>query len=142
GPVFYYSLLGPAGALAYRVINTLDSMVGYKDDYYRHIGWMSARLDTAANYMPARLTAALMVVSARMLGADWKNSLQMPYQTNWRSAFAFSSCSFQRSTSIHWEKACRTSGSSISGFWPKPSPFSTAQRLATWYWPSTSPPKY
>jgi adenosylcobinamide-phosphate synthase len=77
GPVFYYSLLGPAGALAYRAINTLDSMVGYKDGYYRHIGWMSARLDTAANYVPARLTAVLMVVSARMLGADWKNSLQM-----------------------------------------------------------------
>ncbi|AIC16696.1 cobalamin biosynthesis protein [Nitrososphaera viennensis] len=75
GPVFYYSLLGPAGAFAYRAINTLDSMVGYKDDYYRDIGWMSARLDTLANYVPARITAFLMVVSARMLGADWKNSL-------------------------------------------------------------------
>jgi adenosylcobinamide-phosphate synthase len=75
GPAFYYSLLGPAGALAYRAINTLDSMVGYRDDYYRDIGWMSARLDTAANYLPARLTALLMVVSARMLGTDWKNSL-------------------------------------------------------------------
>lgn len=77
GPVFYYSLLGPAGALAYRAVNTLDSMVGYKDDYYKHIGWMSARLDTAANYMPARVTAFLMVVSARILRADWKNSLQV-----------------------------------------------------------------
>ena len=75
GPVFYYSLLGPAGAFAYRTINTLDSMVAYKDDYYRDIGWMSARLDTLANYVPARITAFLMVVSARMLGADWKNSL-------------------------------------------------------------------
>lgn len=75
GPIFYYSLLGPAGAFAYRAINTLDSMVAYKDDYYRDIGWMSARLDTLANYVPARITACLMVVSARMLGADWKNSL-------------------------------------------------------------------
>ena len=77
GPVFYYSLFGPAGAFAYRVINTLDSMVGYKDDYYRNIGWMSARLDTLANYVPARITAFLMIVSAKMLGADWKNSLQV-----------------------------------------------------------------
>lgn len=77
GPVFYYSLFGPAGAFAYRVINTLDSMVGYKDDYYRNIGWMSARLDTLANYIPARITAFLMVVSARIIGADWKNSMHM-----------------------------------------------------------------
>jgi adenosylcobinamide-phosphate synthase len=77
GPVFYYSLFGPAGAFAYRVINTLDSMVGYKDEYYRNMGWMSARLDTIANYLPARITAFLMVVSAKILGADWKNSLQM-----------------------------------------------------------------
>lgn len=77
GPVFYYSLFGPAGAFAYRAINTLDSMVGYRDEYFRNTGWMSARLDTIANYVPARITAFLMVVSARMLGADWKNSLQM-----------------------------------------------------------------
>jgi adenosylcobinamide-phosphate synthase len=77
GPLFYYSLFGPAGAFAYRVINTLDSMVGYKDDYFKDIGWTSARLDTAANYVPARITAVLMVASARMLGADWKNSLSM-----------------------------------------------------------------
>ncbi len=74
GPIFYYSLLGPGGALAYRTVNTLDSMVGYNDEYYKDIGWMSARLDMAANYVPARITAFLMVISARMLGADWKNS--------------------------------------------------------------------
>jgi adenosylcobinamide-phosphate synthase len=77
GPIFYYSLFGPAGAFAYRVVNTLDSMVGYKEDYYRNIGWMSARLDTIANYIPARIIAFLMVASARMLGADWKNSVRM-----------------------------------------------------------------
>ena len=77
GPIFYYSLFGPAGAFAYRAINTLDSMVGYKDDYFKDIGWMSARLDTAANYLPARITAFLMVTSAKILGADWKKSLSM-----------------------------------------------------------------
>jgi adenosylcobinamide-phosphate synthase len=77
GPIFYFSLFGPAGALAYRIINTLDSMVGYKDEYFKDIGWMSARLDTVANYIPARITAFLMVVSAKILGADWKNSLNI-----------------------------------------------------------------
>lgn len=76
-PIFYYSLFGPAGGFAYRAINTLDSMVGYKEDYFKDIGWMSATLDTAANYVPARITAFLMVVSAKILGADWKNSLGM-----------------------------------------------------------------
>jgi len=76
-PIFYYSILGPGGAFAYRTINTLDSMVGYKDEFYKDIGWMSARLDMAANYVPARLTALLMVVSANILGADWKNSLRI-----------------------------------------------------------------
>lgn len=76
-PIFYYSLFGPAGAFACRAISTLDSMVGYKDDYFKELGWMSARLDTLANYIPARITAFLMVVSAKMLGADWKNSLSM-----------------------------------------------------------------
>ena len=76
-PIFYYSLFGPAGAFAYRVINTLDSMAGYRDDYFRDIGWMSARLDAVANYIPARITALLMVLSAKILGADWKNSFNI-----------------------------------------------------------------
>lgn len=76
-PLFYYSILGPGGAFAYRTINTLDSMVGYKDHYYRDIGWMSARLDTIANYLPARITALLMIASAKILGADWKNSIHI-----------------------------------------------------------------
>ena len=76
-PLFYYSFCGPAGAFIYRIINTLDSMLGYKDNYYKNIGWMSARLDTIANYIPARITALLMIVSAGVIGADWKNSLQI-----------------------------------------------------------------
>lgn len=77
GPIFYYSLFGPAGAFGYRAINTLDSMVGYKDDYFKEIGWMSARLDALANFIPARITALLMVISAKILGADWKNSFSI-----------------------------------------------------------------
>jgi adenosylcobinamide-phosphate synthase len=76
-PLFYYSFLGPVGAFAYRIINTLDSMVGYKDDYYKNIGWMSAKLDTYANSVPARIAPVLIVLSAKIIGADWKNSLRI-----------------------------------------------------------------
>jgi len=66
--------LGVPGAFAYRVINTLDSMVGYKNVEYQNIGWFSAKMDTLTNYLPARLTAYLMVISAMLLGENWRES--------------------------------------------------------------------
>jgi adenosylcobinamide-phosphate synthase len=74
-PLFYYALFGIPGAFAYRAVNTLDSMLGYRDEYHGNIGWFSAKLDTVANYIPARITASLMVLAAKMIGADWKNSM-------------------------------------------------------------------
>jgi len=73
-PIFFFALFGVPGAFAYRVINTLDSMVGYKDEAHFNIGWFSANLDTAANYIPTRLTALLMIVSAMFLGENWGDS--------------------------------------------------------------------
>jgi adenosylcobinamide-phosphate synthase len=73
--LFYYSLFGPPGAIAYRIINTLDSMIGYTDKYHHDIGWMAAKLDTISNYVPARLCALLLVISSKIVGADWKNSI-------------------------------------------------------------------
>ena len=73
-PFFYFALFGVPGAFAFRVINTLDSMVGYKDQDHVNIGWFSATMDTIANYIPARLTAILMVVASFFLRVNWKNS--------------------------------------------------------------------
>ena len=73
-PIFFFALFGVPGAFGYRVINTLDSMVGYRDEAHRNIGWFSASLDTAANYVPTRLTALLMTVSAMFVGENWRNS--------------------------------------------------------------------
>lgn len=61
-PLFWYLLLGVPGMLAYKMVNTLDSMVGYKNPRYLLYGRVAARLDDAANYLPARLTALLMVL--------------------------------------------------------------------------------
>jgi adenosylcobinamide-phosphate synthase len=63
-PLFYLALGGPALALAYKAVNTLDSMVGYKNDRYRHFGWAAARLDDLANFIPARITAVLVCLAA------------------------------------------------------------------------------
>jgi adenosylcobinamide-phosphate synthase len=49
-------------------------MVGYKDKENINIGWFSAKMDTVANYVPARLTGALMILAAALLGRDWRNS--------------------------------------------------------------------
>lgn len=76
-PLFYYSFFGPAGAIGYRIINTMDSMIGYQDRYYLNIGWMSAKADTILNFIPARLSAILMILSARIIGADWRNSIHV-----------------------------------------------------------------
>jgi adenosylcobinamide-phosphate synthase len=63
-PLFYLALGGPPLALAYKAVSTLDSMVGHQDEQYRDFGWASARLDDVINWIPARLTAWLMVVAA------------------------------------------------------------------------------
>lgn len=66
-PLFWYALLGVPGMLAYKMVNTLDSMIGYHTGRYVDFGCFAARMDDAANYIPARLTALLMlVVSGRL----------------------------------------------------------------------------
>jgi len=68
-PLFYFAILGLPGALAYRAINTLDSMVGYKDEKHREMGFASAKLDDLANYIPARLSMILIACAAIMGGS-------------------------------------------------------------------------
>jgi adenosylcobinamide-phosphate synthase len=62
-PLFYFAVGGLPLAMAYKAVNTLDSMVGYKNDKYIDLGWASARLDDIANYLPARIAGGLIVMS-------------------------------------------------------------------------------
>jgi adenosylcobinamide-phosphate synthase len=68
-PLFFYAIAGAPGAAFYRVVNTLDSMVGYRVRYPR-LGWASARLDDLLNLVPARLTGALFVIVGALRGRD------------------------------------------------------------------------
>jgi adenosylcobinamide-phosphate synthase len=67
-PLFYFLLLGPGGAVAYKTINTLDSMIGYRDERYREFGRAAARLDDLVNWIPARVAGLLMVLAAPLAG--------------------------------------------------------------------------
>lgn len=76
-PLFYTFLGGPALAMAYKSINTLDSMVGYKNEKYINFGWASAILDDIANFIPARIAAIILPVSSFICGEDFSNSVKI-----------------------------------------------------------------
>lgn len=75
-PVFWYLLLGLPGMMAYKMVNTLDSMIGYKNERYKDFGCFAARMDDVANYIPARLTALLVVLASgkfNLMTFVWKH---------------------------------------------------------------------
>ena len=73
-PIIYTYIFGIFGAVTYRIINTLDAMVGYKTPDNINIGWFPARFDDLLNYIPARITGIMVVFAAFTLRLDWKNS--------------------------------------------------------------------
>lgn len=81
-PLFYFIIFGLPGAMAYRAINTLDSMVGYKDEKHLKVGWASARIDDVANFIPARMAVLLMAVVSghpvRSLKISWRDGGNAP----------------------------------------------------------------
>jgi adenosylcobinamide-phosphate synthase len=78
-PVFYYMLFGLPGALVYRFLNTADAMLGYHDEKREWLGKAAARLDDMANFIPARLTALLLLLAAKLDGKDAQRG-----ETIWR----------------------------------------------------------
>ncbi|PWC19092.1 cobalamin biosynthesis protein CobD [Brenneria roseae subsp. roseae] len=95
-PLFFLLLGGAPLAMAYKAVNTLDSMVGYKNPKYRAIGCVSARMDDVANLIPARLSWLLLSAAAWLLKADYRQALRI----GWRDRYQHSSpnCAWSEAT--------------------------------------------
>ena len=76
-PLIFMAIGGAAGGIFYKAINTMDSMIGYKNDKYMFFGTCAARLDDIANFVPSRITAILMIISSFFLGFDGKNAFKI-----------------------------------------------------------------
>jgi adenosylcobinamide-phosphate synthase len=77
GPMFYYAFFGLPGAFFYRIVNTADSMIGYKNNLFKNLGWFTATCDTILNYIPSRLTGLMMIISAALLHNNWRHSYKI-----------------------------------------------------------------
>ena len=73
-PLFFLFLGGPAAAMAYKAVNTMDSMIGYKNERYLHFGRAAAKLDDVLNFIPARIAALLWIAAAGLCGEDMKGA--------------------------------------------------------------------
>lgn len=73
-PLFFLFLGGPAAAMAYKAVNTMDSMIGYKNERYLHFGRATAKLDDVLNFIPARIAALLWIAAAGLCGEDMKGA--------------------------------------------------------------------
>ena len=76
-PMFFMALFGPIGGVIYKAVNTMDSMVGYKNDKYLYFGRFCAKADDVFNFIPARITGLFMVIVSVFLGLDAKNSFRI-----------------------------------------------------------------
>ena len=74
-PLFFAVLGGAPGVIAYKAVNTMDSLFGYKNDKYFYFGWASARLDDLANWVPARISIPIIATGAMITGLNGKNAM-------------------------------------------------------------------
>ncbi|MBR2683433.1 MAG: cobalamin biosynthesis protein CobD, partial [Atopobiaceae bacterium] len=96
-PLLFMALGGPVAGVFYKAVNTMDSMVGYKNEAYRFLGTAAARLDDVCNWIPARMTAALMCLTAPLVGLDGRDAWRI-----WRRDHA----RHASPNSAHPEAAC------------------------------------
>lgn len=96
-PLWYLALGGPALAMLYKGINTMDSMIGYKNERYLRFGRTAAKLDDAANWLPARISAGLLIAACPFLGLDRHNAARIYRRDRYKH---------ESPNSAHGEAAC------------------------------------
>ncbi len=77
GPLFYFAIFGLVGAFIHRAVNTIDSMIGYKTDLFRNVGWFGANCDKILNYLPSRITSLVMILASIILKENWRHSFEV-----------------------------------------------------------------
>ena len=105
-PLFWFALLGVPGMMAYKMINTLDSMIGYQNKRYKDFGCWAAHIDDMANYVPARLTALLMLLAGRLCPRLSARQSRQPLQRQLRTVVHYSRC--HASPNSGWPEAARS----------------------------------
>lgn len=83
-PLFFFLIVGPIGSILYRTANTMDSMMGYKNDKYMYFGRVAARLDDILNWIPARITFLLFVITAFIMRFDAPEALRIGLRDAWK----------------------------------------------------------
>lgn len=96
-PLLYMAIGGPVLGFFYKSVNTMDSMVGYKNERYLYFGRAAAKLDDVLNYIPARLAARFMILASFLLGMDWKNAAKI---------YRRDRCNHASPNSAHTEAVC------------------------------------
>ena len=91
-PMFFTLMLGLPGLFFYKAANTMDSMVGYKNYWYAQFGKVAARADDILNFIPARLTALLMIPTAAVLGLDWRGAWSIFWRDRRQAASPNAGC--------------------------------------------------
>ncbi|MDP2927610.1 MAG: adenosylcobinamide-phosphate synthase CbiB, partial [Candidatus Omnitrophota bacterium] len=91
-PMFFTLMLGLPGLFFYKAANTMDSMVGYKNYWYAQFGKVAARADDVLNFIPARLTALLMIPAAAALGLDWRGAWRILRRDRCKAASPNAGC--------------------------------------------------
>ncbi|MCR4821335.1 MAG: adenosylcobinamide-phosphate synthase CbiB [Treponema sp.] len=85
-PLFFTALFGPVGGMVYKAVNTMDSMIAYKNERYLHFGFFAAKLDDLANLFPSRISALLMILTSLLPGFNFRNAVKIFIRDRYKHA--------------------------------------------------------
>lgn len=121
-PLLFFLILGVPGAILYKTVNTLDSMIGYKDEEYRELGWASARADDILNYIPARLSPLFLLPASFMAGGSFREGVRTWKQDRRETSSPNSGWSMSILSGALQRKLSKTGHYTLGEDYPPPEP--------------------